>query len=372
MRRQILLPAVLLATASTLVACSGGGDGDVLVAAADRPQSPIEEFFDLPTGFDDDQQEKFAEQARLVEEEVRDCMVAQGFEYTPTTQPTSVLPADQEFRDAMELPPEEFVERYGLGITTFASSGSVEGGGFGEEVLPDPNEARVQEMDQAEQDAYYRALYGDFEDQPEWDPALSEEENQQRMDDYYENREPTGCQEIAWAELEEESQGQYAVYEEYADELEQMWQQIEADPRIAEFEQEWAECMSEAGYDFADMETMYNSIYERQGELYGSPESEPAVAEASGELTETTATTETGGDEGGSPTPDEGLVEPDAAALAELREYELDVARANFDCGGGSGFGQPAVYEEVRFELEQQFIDEHRAELEELRTEGGE
>ena len=290
------------------------------------------------------------------------------------------MPADEEFQDAMQLPPEEFVEKYGLGITTFESSGSVEGGGFGEEAPVDPNEARAQEMDQAEQEAYYRALYGDFDDQPEWDPALSDEENQQRMDDYYEDREPTGCSEIAWAEITEEGQAQYAVYEEYADELEQMWQDIESDPRVVQFEQDWAACMAEAGYDFADTEGMYNAIYEQQGELYGSSESAVAATDtASGEATETTVSGDGGGDGGGDeptdpedgPAPADDAAEPDPAAVAELRQYELDVARANHDCDGGSAFGQPPVYDEVRFELEQQFVEEHRAELEELRTEGG-
>jgi hypothetical protein len=63
------------------------------------------------------------------------------------------------------------------------------------------------------------------------------------------------------------------------------------------------------------------------------------------------------------------VTEPDPAKVAELRTDEIALAVADLGCRKD----HQAVYDQVRTELEQKFVDEHRSELERYRdaTSGG-
>src|SRR5690606_14030953 len=120
----------------------------------------------------------------------------------------------------------------------------------------------------------------------------------------------------------------------------------------------WSDCMASAGYP--DLEDLYggeNLVYERQSEAYGWDAGEPVVVTAEPEAEPDLANT-------AAPEPSE-PVELDSEVLAELREFELAVAWADYECREEHDVER--IQREVQYEHEEQFIEDHRAELEAYR-----
>ncbi len=162
-----LLPAVLpLAFAVALGAC--GGDGGGGAAASQEPSdgdpatstegeaggarpSPIEELMGWdatrPMELTEDEQQ----QMRDLEARIAACMRAEGFEYVP--QDPSYDPTGMSEINA--LPPDEFAERYGYGISTIDLRAQSE-----QAQRDDPNDAIFDGLSQAARREYYAALNG--------------------------------------------------------------------------------------------------------------------------------------------------------------------------------------------------------------------
>ncbi len=357
--------AVLAITAMACVGC-GGSETDTGSSGEDY-ESPLAEYVD-GFGFSGDPEEMEAQmrdQQRLINEQVVECMAAEGFEWIPDDESMMFMgaPTDPE---GIEYGSDEWVAKYGFGISTQMFPQEVVGpdlvgmdeeiyGGPGEE-YEDPNAEYVNTLTEAETEAYYEALYGS-DSGPEIDESMSEEEMDEAFRAWEATHEPTGCMNIA----QEDIFGGEDFYLEFGDELEDMWERVESDPRIVEANAEIAECMADKGLDFTSLEDANEEIWSRveplQQEIYGAMEQidiseEEAEALSPEELDELF-------------TPE--LSDEAKSKLADIQAEEIELAVAVNECGGGYR-QQEDLYRQVQFDIETRFVEENRAELEEFKA----
>jgi hypothetical protein len=297
----------------------GGGDADD--DGTKEPAywlSPLDEFLGFGTAPSEEDQAEWDQQQRQVEQLIAECMNAQGFEYTPI-DPSSV-PSDA---GPWDLPPDEFAQQYGYGITTIEREDFTSG---------DPNAAMVEAMSVPEKQAYYQALYGDM---------IAIDENgaiDKRMPSAEAATEPETESCSAQASTEVYGEGTEVTRTDDGDpfaalnqEMSALYERVEGDQRVVDARTAWSSCMADAGYPgLVDIYDASAEVSDRATALMGES-MDPAAA--------------------------------DPAALEELRAYEIGVATADLDCR----VDYDAVRQEVQTELEHAFIDEHRGELEQYR-----
>jgi hypothetical protein len=348
----------LLMVALVLAACGGDGaspttdrETDVSVDGEKQPET-LAAYFGWETGDDPEAaQARYQEQETQVQELIRQCMAGEGFEYIPVQYPTPEF--DRGFDE------EEWVRTQGFGITTWFGN-EEEQGRFDSDWV-DPNQEIVEAMSDSEREAYYEALYGPPDQgEPQMDPETGET--------YYVSEGwGGGC----WGKASEEVYGQQNQgYEELAPELEQMWERIQNDPRIAEANQSWSACMAGKGFNFESEQKMHETIYEDfqkrfeeivgPGGGYGDPfvgwseeEIEAFFAEKSQDEIDAFFRA----------AQEEARADVDMVALAALQEEEIELAVANFECSRELR----TLYEELNKEYEAAFIEEHRDQLEAIR-----
>ncbi|TDD65333.1 hypothetical protein E1262_25510 [Jiangella aurantiaca] len=327
-----------------------GGDGEEL--------SPLEEYMGENSGFANgggrviafassaEASEEERQQMRQVEELVAACMEEAGFDYVPV-DPFGGAVEDDPFADAYALPPDEFAREYGYGMTTLMNPDKGE-----EEAPADPNQEIRDGLSEAALEAYNRALWGEMAEitdgggavaikptGPEGEPPSLEEQ---------------GCHGQARAEVFGEDGGlmqgaDMSEFDGLFEDLEALRQRIDSDARLVEATEAWAACMAEAGYSEFDTTTApEDSVMERMSELYGWDD-EPSDDASSG------PSVTVGG-------PEE--VDVDEEALAELQEYEIALATADYECEQQE---YADVQQEVAWGFEEDFVEEHRAELERYR-----
>lgn len=282
--------------------------------------------------------EEELQQQREFENLVQQCMQDEGFEYVPyVVDPSDV---DNSFEDAYALPPDEFAEQYGYGISTLHVAGS--------DLPDDPNEEIRRSLSPPALAEYERALYGDlqgqeFSDGEEWTPPPLEDR---------------GCYEKAsaqvWGDPYEDEGNFRDPHQEFEALMEDLWslqERFMSDPRMEEPTANWRDCMAEAGHPFEALGEPEQEVWRRMDELQGWDEYMETEEEAVGE----------GG--GAAPVPFEPR-DIDPAELEELQEYELEVAGADFRCKEEH---YNEIAEQVQYEIEEQFVEEHREELERYR-----
>jgi hypothetical protein len=278
------------AVALLLAGCTGGGGA----TPSDDETGPLSAFFEQVGGSMDSEDNEA--QQRRVEELVAECMAEEGFEYTPAE------PMDQGLmgtEDAPEWDSLEFAEQYGYGATT---SDELFGGA---EEYVDPNQEYVASMSETEQEAFYAALYG----------AMEETEDPEAEVEY--NWETAGCQGAASHEVYEEGQvWDDPAMQDLMDEMNTEYERLAEDDGVREAQGAWAECIADAGYDFATPEEASQSIWTEYESVMGygqemDPEADPETYVP--------------------PT-------PDAAEVAELKEKEIAVATADRRCQEDSGY----------------------------------
>ncbi|MBB5786832.1 hypothetical protein [Jiangella mangrovi] len=336
---------------------SGGGDGE----GGDEELSPLEEYMGANSGFaraggarmtmalsagdlSDEEQQKM----RQVEELVAQCMQDAGFEYVPV-DPFAGAPEDDPFAEAYSLPPDEFAREYGYGMSTLMRREAPE-----DEQNLDPNQEIREGLSEAALEEYNRTLWGDMADVSPDGGAVSIKPAQPGEAPSMEEQ---GCHGQARAEVYGDGGGMMvgpdmSEFESLFEDLEALRERIESDPRVVAATEEWAVCMAEAGSgDFEGLNEPEDAVMERMGELYGweteqgGPEGGPGVS----------VTTEGGG-----------WVESDVSPedLEELQQWEVAVATADYDC-------EQEHFEDAQSEValgfEEEFVDQHRAELERYR-----
>jgi len=303
--------ALVLGVGLTLSACSAIGGG---TTELDPEKSPLSEYMSAFYGEQDE--EFYAAQAEETEELVAECMSEDGWEYIPVDQ-TQYSGSDFDWE---ERNTEKWIAVYGYGVN-LTQEENEELYGSPEEFV-DPNQDYVSSLSESENVAYYEALYGK--------PPAEEELNEDGSYEY--NWEDGGCYGYAQHEVTGEQAYDQDQFKPIFEAMGALYEDQSKDPRMKEVETAWASCMADAGFtEFKLKQEAAQSIYDQQNEYWEeNPES----------------------------------MGPDEDQIAEWREGEIDVALADFKCGEKVDYTQKQLA--VQFELEKEFIKEHKAELDEL------
>jgi hypothetical protein len=247
------------------------------------------------------------------EENVAACMTDAGFEYVAFV-PTDLGPW-QRMKEIFDLSEAEFVDQYGYGISTLLEDQE----GARRAAAEDPNLAIREAMSDEDRGAYAKALFGDGDN----DGIRSDTFggcHGQALDVWYggESERPA----VRWSAL--------------ADDLANLGSAIEGDTRVREAVARWSACMAEAGFTHASqLDQVQLPIFRKLDELPGSTEAGVSFDD----------------------------VDPDD--LREIQDFEREVAEADYNCRDESQYREELV--EVQFELEAEFVDEHREQLEAFR-----
>ena len=361
-RHVIKVGAALMALGLLASAC---GESEESVEAG---SSPLAEFLGQDFDFDSDEaQVQFQNEERERQEKIAACMKAEGFDYIPVDM------SDFDFfgfEDGLDYDSREFAEKYGFGISTQRFSqeevgpdlvGHTYDEQFDTEDGPtDPNQEIVEAMDDSTRDAYYEALYGAEDDFPVFDETMSEEVMDAAMEDF--DFQPSGCEGEAYAE-----DPTNAFYQEFDNELQELYEAVENDPRLAEAQAELGECVNEKGFDVGTSGAAFDDIFETFntelseidqliGGFPGDDLSEDDFATMTDEELEAIFNQ-----------PRE-LTDEARAKLAEIQERETDLAVAMFDCGGGPFGGAEEIYSEVQAEYEEKFLQDNAERLEQYKA----
>ncbi len=327
---RIWLPAILAVGALTLAGCSGGGKSK----AAEPDEGPLGKYYSALWDDEEFTQEKFDAENLKTEELVAECMVKEGFEYTPNTQNGGMVSMDSEDSEGPEWGTVEFAKEYGYGIVNFP--GREEAPGPDTEYV-DPNQEYIDSLSESEQTAFYEALSG---------PGLSEEqwaELEESGEGYSPELSEQGCYGKAQLEIQKEtgSAGDPWQDPEFAELFEAMgavgsevYDVENLAPEMVAVNEEWAACMAPDFSEFTSPMETEMLMYEEYNTL-SMPDGE------TGEYKEPSKK------------------DTDAFAAREIK-----VATADYTCRDQVKFTE--TQQEIQFAAEQKFVDEHQAELDAL------
>ena len=323
-------------------------------AIDDYPTSPMSEFFGYADMDSDEQEERYRQEEMDRQQVIAECMRLEGFEYT-------VFVYDQSFSfesPYQDMTRREYVEKYGFGISTMFEDGFASPEASPDEEEINPNDEYVNGLSEAEQEAYYEALYGPQDEPPMEETVGTDGEPVEVEYEYV----PQGCDGKAY---EEQSAPEDQEFMENMSALmsTEIYERAQADSRVVDATKAYAECMSDAGHpEITSQDDTYNEVSTRMEPIYNSMGGgfvyeEEAVDDESGGATIAAASAaapapgDTVGDDG-APTYDEEL-------LAQVQAYELALAAADLECGADL---QRTMYE-VSSEYEEEFIAAHGDEL---------
>lgn len=352
MTRSALAVVVLLTCG--LAACSASGPDEGPATPEPQEETPIEpvepdepEVETYPVGViqeflaqvDAAGAESGAERrARLEAEEetIAACMRDQGFAYTPVDWSSAAeeddrTPTPERAVTEADL---EFAAEFGYGVST--QSELSPGGSTQPE---DPNIAYVGAMSLSEQDAYYLSLYGPGQGEAYW--AGEEPYDWTKY----------GCMGLAGHESGRDDLLAFdeTPFEQVRAEIDALWEAIDQDPRIAEVDHAWSQCMASAGYPgFDTAMSAHLSFLEEDMRImdatYGAADFDMSTDDY---LT----------------SPEYLAAEQAAAAMrAELVDRETATAVADVQCQADVDYRR--IYAETSAALQQEFYDAHRTDLE--------
>jgi hypothetical protein len=279
-------------------------------------------------------EEELAKQ-RKVEDGTAACMKTAGFEYVavpPESNPKS------KFNDAFNLPPDKFAEQYGYGIST------IDWSKMGEDTS-NPNTAIRNKLSATAKKAYDKALNGQFATGGGNVVAMpADGKNNAKVD--------MGCRGKAAEAVYgkgDDKLADFSKYDSLFKDLDALRKRIEADQRVVDATAAWSDCLADAGHaGFKKPDEPRKKVSDKLDALTGN-KSGPQTAPKSGKI-----------DAVGPPSFDK----VDAQKLADLRKFEIDLAKADQGC---KAKGYDASYKKAQFELEKEFVSAHKAELEAYR-----
>ncbi|KAA3641501.1 MAG: hypothetical protein DWP92_01065 [Armatimonadetes bacterium] len=348
-RIGILAPSVfVMATALFLAGCSGfststtvpeksAGPTDTVGSFEASGEGPtLSDFVPGGVAFGDgvDAEQQYRQMEREAQDKIAACMAAEGFEYVPYVENQ-----DQGGFATSDVQ-EEFAAQYGFGVVAMILGEQQIGEAEIEaEMAKDPNSAIVEAMSDTERDAYVVALYGvppefEFEESADGSPQATTAPV-----------EPSGCQNIAYAEtFDQEAQTEF--FEQFGPMMNDLYSDLESDPRIAELDGKWSACMAKNGYDFKG---------ESDAEMFLLRRLEEAGA--------VTLELSPDGDMWGFSINEFEPGGPIEAAVKEIGAEELAMTQVSSTCSDE----RDKVFQEVYREAEQRFIAQHLAELAQFR-----
>lgn len=311
--------AAALGSAFVLLALAGCS-GSSPAPAADGSDSPLGKYMSSIWGGDlseDEQMKKFEQDEKDREELVAQCMTEEGFDYIPATSTGSI-----SFGSGDEWKPDdaEWVAQYGYGMVRYP----------GQDAQPepeteyvDPNQDYVESLSESERTAYYEALHG---------PQPTEEELSE--DGSYEwNWETAGCYGWAQHEMEGENPATSEEHKPIMDAINEFYTQTAESTQFAALDAAWSECMADAGQSgFERQQDAQMSMNDKLNEYY---ENQTEWVE-------------------------------DDPALDELAEEEIALATVDLECREKTDYR--AQQQKVSYALEEEFIAEHKAELDALKA----
>lgn len=320
-----------------LVASGCGNSPDPADPAAAAGTSPLEQYMGkgfssgtgggprvMRIGEDREPTEEELSQRRQIESAIARCMQAEGFRYVPVGPEAD---PKSKFDDAFKLPPDKFAEQYGYGISTIDLSNP-------EENDNDPNTAIRNALSAQAKKAYDKALNG--ADGNDGRVVIGSGKSQTKST-------PSGCRGKAVTEVMGDPGKRLdpSKFDSLFKDLRALQQRIESDERVTTAAKAWSDCMADAG---------------RAG--FTKPADAPA--KVSDKLDVLTGQQSSRGAKTGPPS----LENVDPQKLAELRKFEIDLAKADQSCRAKT---YDAAYKKAQLELEQEFVDAHQAELEQFR-----
>lgn len=333
-RTRMRAATTALAAATLLLAACSSAES--AAASADWVPGPLDEFQARIFGWstDPNQQETQQEaQARMdadgrrIEELVAACMAEYGFTYIPRDDAGGTV----IFGDELDVPwgTREFAETYGFGVVNDPWNNREEQPVDEPIEWFDPNQETVDAMSDAERDAWNEALWGPPQEDGEWDPMQA------------------GCQGRAQHEVHNPG----AADEQFAAlqaEMDTLWERMQTDPRITAVNAEWASCMADAGHPgLPGAHELNNLLWEEWRVVQRWDQHDEIFMSWDWEA---------------NPDGPTEMPEPDPAEVAAFAEREIALAVADFDCRQSVDF--ETVFQDVNHDLQQQFVDRHRAELE--------
>jgi hypothetical protein len=266
---------------------------------------------------------------RQAEDSIVTCMQTAGFRYVavpPESQPKS------KFDDAFNLPPDKFAEQYGYGISTIDWAAPAED-------TSNPNTPIRNALSAAAKKAYDKALNG----------AAGSDGRVIIGDKAGNTTAPTdlGCRGKAIEAVFGKSinkDDEMKKYDSLFNDLEALQKRIAADARVVTATQAWSDCLADAGKPgYRKTEDTRKKVEQKLGALTGQ-QNGPAAGPVKGLP----------------PSFDK----VDAVKLAELRKFEIDLATADQKCKAKV---YDAAYKTAQYELEKEFVTEHKTELEQYR-----
>lgn len=318
------------ALAFGLVGCSGGGG--LGGGALTWEDSPLNDYMSAgydPDMSDEEREAQWAQDDKERQEIIAQCMTDEGFEYKPVDYSGSYSSgSDVEW----EPDKREWVEKYGYGMFNSPWNEIEQPEPEEMEEFVDPNMEYVESLSASEQTAYYEVLYGEQQEE------TIDEETGEAIYEY--NWEEAGCQGKADHEVGGASQDLYTDYEDLMTEIEKLYTEIEESSEVAELNTKWSECIAEEGFEFDSPMLAQTSVSDQMNEYY---ENLPADY------------WENGGEDPS--TSDE---------WKEMGKDEIKLALADLDCREKFNYNDEKL--KLQFELEEQFIKDHKAELDEFKT----
>ena len=307
--RRTLFPALSIAVVLSL-AMAGCSSSDT-AGDLDPSESPLMEYTEVIYGNQD--QEDYEKQQVEVEKLVAACMAEEGFEYIPVDQSQGQSFSSDDMEDTNT---EEWVASHGYGMSQTPEEIAESNENAVEWV--DPNQSYIESLSEGEMTAFYEVLYGV---QP-----TDEELNDDGSYDYkWEN---AGCQGAAQHEVQGENVYEQEEHKALFDSINELYTDLQADPEVKKLDSEWATCMADAGYtDYKAKQDAVQDVIDKNNALW-----------------------ETGSEEG-----------PTEEAQAAQRDYEIEIALADFKCADAMDYTNKVTA--IQFELEEQFITDHKAEL---------
>jgi hypothetical protein len=287
------------AALALLSACGGGDDPSA------KAQS-----FEEALGMDQDSM--LAREAK-VQEKIRICMKAEGFDYIPEDPSQSRM----QFKAGPDSESPATLRKEGYGITNMPKRVSEPAGAGGD----NPNDAIREALSESDKEAYDIALFGQHEKREEGDRGAVIVRRQVGGKGGGPETEP-GCAGKAQRQVP-------GGPEQFIDAMDELKERIGTDARMVAVEREWRECMTESGYDWDTPGKIRDYLF---GKL------EAALGGEDGEI----------------------HFDADMAsnaAVTALHQEELTIAKADADCREETRY--QAITEKVVEEAQQRYLDEH-------------